>query len=96
MINDPVVRGFSTAAQWFAVRIATFDWQHLDDATASLEPDPDAAERAQGALLRLRAAVQGTCAGYATPLRTPLQKRASPNVGRSSPNSRRIESSRSL
>jgi hypothetical protein len=55
--DDPLVRGFVTAAKWFGINIAAFSWQQLDDATASLGLDLGAAERAKTTLLRLRAAV---------------------------------------
>lgn len=56
--DDPIVRGSVTAAQWFGIRIAAFDWTRLDEATASLGVELAAANRAQSTLLRLRAAVE--------------------------------------
>jgi hypothetical protein len=56
--DDPLVRGFVTAAKWFGIEIAAFDWKNLDAATASLGLDAPTAERAKSTLLRLRTAVE--------------------------------------
>ena len=56
--DDPLVRGFVTAAAWFGINIAAYGWGHLGAATAHLQLDHNSAERAQATLLRLRAAVE--------------------------------------
>jgi hypothetical protein len=55
--DDPIVRGFTTAARWFGVDVSVYTWVNLPQATARLGLDDVEGHRAQTALLRLRAAV---------------------------------------
>lgn len=55
--DDPIVRGFATAARWFGVDVWAYTWANLSQATAHLGLDRVEAERAEATLLRLQAAV---------------------------------------